>query len=58
MNYYAVYSSSDYVEALDYAIDILEALDFENVLDTVEAKHNINVLRDIKRIYDIVNLPK
>lgn len=58
MNDYTVYSSSDYVEALDYALDILEALDFENVIDRVEAKHNINVLRDIKRIYDIVNLPK
>lgn len=58
MNDYTVYSSSDYVEALDYALDILEALDFENILDRDEAKHNINVLRDIKRIYDIVNLPK
>ena len=58
MTDYTAYSSSDYVEALDYAIDILEALDFENVLGSVEAKHNINVLRDIKRIYDIVNLPK
>lgn len=58
MNDYTVYSSGDYVEALGYALDILEALDFENVIDRVEAKHNINVLRDIKRIYDIVNLPK
>lgn len=58
MNDYVNYTSSDYVDALDYAIDILEALDFENVLDITEAKHNINVLRDIKRIYDIVNLPK
>ena len=57
MNDYTVYSSSEYVEALDYALDILEALDFENVIDRVDAKHNINVLRDIKRIYDVVNLP-
>ena len=58
MNDYTVYSSSDYVEALDYAIGILEVLDFENILNHVKAKYNISVLQDIKRIYDTRNLPK
>lgn len=42
------YTSNDYAYALDYAIDILEALDFENVLDRFVAKYYISVLQDIK----------
>lgn len=59
MNDYTNYTSNDYVEALAYAIDILDALDQENFISPhTEAEHNIEVLRDIKRIYDIVNLAK
>nr|DAT70825.1 MAG TPA: hypothetical protein [Caudoviricetes sp.] len=59
MNDYTSYTSNDYVEALDYAIDTLKSLDIENILvPHIEAEHNINVLRDIKQIYDIVNLAK
>lgn len=59
MNDYTVYSSSDYVESLDYAIDILEALTCENILvPDSEAQYNIRVLQDLKRFHDISNLPK
>lgn len=59
MNDYTVYSSNDYVEALDYAIDILDALTGENVLvPDSEAQHNIRVLQDLKRLHDTCNLPK
>lgn len=58
MNDYVNYTSSDYVEALDYAIDILEALDFENVLAHGEAKHNISILQDLKGFHNTSNLPK
>lgn len=59
MTDYTVYSSSDYVESLDYAIDILEALTVENVLvPDSEAQRNIRVLQDLKRVHDTRNLPK
>ena len=58
MTDYTVYSSSDYVESLDYAIDILEALTVENVLvPDSEAQRNIRVLQDLKRVHDTRNLP-
>ena len=59
MNDYTIYSSSDYVESLDYAIDILEALTGENVLvPDSEAQHNIRVLQDLKRLHDSRYLPR
>ena len=59
MNDYTIYSSSDYVESLDYAIDILEALTGENALvPDSEAQHNIRVLQDLKRLHDSRYLPR
>ena len=59
MTDYTVYSSRDYVESIDYAIDILEALTVENVLvPDSEAQRNIRVLQDLKRFHDTCNLPK
>lgn len=59
MNDYTIYSSSDYVESLDYAIDILESLTVENVLvPDSEAQHNIRVLQDLKRLHDSRYLPR
>ena len=59
MTDYTVYSSRDYVESIDYAIDILEALTGENALvPDSEAQRNIRVLQDLKRLHDTSNLPK